>query len=100
MEWVELQELAKGYAPSRFGPNLVRQEPIWSPEASRASSLEEGSAQSGGQPLVEAVGIEAASDKTAALAYFSSRWSLASRLRASSGVSSSTFTARSASNAF
>jgi hypothetical protein len=39
-------------------PNLVRQEPIWSPEASRAFSLEVGSAQSGGQPLVEAAGIE------------------------------------------
>ncbi|WP_395857834.1 alpha/beta hydrolase family protein [Cystobacter fuscus] len=33
---------------SRFGPNLVRQESIWSPKASRASSLGVGSAHSGG----------------------------------------------------
>ena len=45
---------------SGFGPNLVRQEPIWSPDASRASFLGLGSTQGGGQPLLEAAGIEAA----------------------------------------
>ncbi len=54
-----------GYAPFwstweafGFGPNLVRQEPIWSPEASRAFFLGVGSTQGGGQPLLEAAGIE------------------------------------------
>jgi hypothetical protein len=36
------------------------QESIWYPKASRASSLGGGSAQSGGQPLLEAAGIEPA----------------------------------------
>jgi hypothetical protein len=44
----------------RFGPNLVRQEPIWSPKMLHASSLGVGSTQGGGQPLLEAAGIEPA----------------------------------------
>jgi hypothetical protein len=43
-----------------FGPNLVRQEPIWSPKAIHASLLGVGSTQGGGQPLLEATGIEPA----------------------------------------
>ena len=43
-----------------FGPNLVRQEPIWSPKMLHASSLGVSSTQGGGQPLLEAAGIEAA----------------------------------------
>ncbi|REG34849.1 hypothetical protein ATI61_103763 [Archangium gephyra] len=43
-----------------FGPNLVRQEPIWSPKMLHASSLGVGSTQGGGQTLLEAAGIEPA----------------------------------------
>ena len=39
-------------------PPLLRQEPIWSPKMLHASSLGLGSTQGGGQPLLEAAGIE------------------------------------------
>jgi hypothetical protein len=43
-----------------FGPNLVRQEPIWPPHAIRISSLGADSAQSGGLFCLGAAGIEPA----------------------------------------
>lgn len=45
---------------SGFGPNLVRQELLWSPSAIRTSSSGAGTAHSGGLLPVEAAGIEPA----------------------------------------
>jgi len=49
---------------SMFGPDLVRQESIGSPKEIRASALGLGSTQGGGQPVLEAAGIEAAASHT------------------------------------
>jgi hypothetical protein len=49
---------------SGFGPNLVRQELIWSPSAIRTSSSRAGVVHSGGVLLVEAAGIEPAAFAT------------------------------------